>query len=331
MKAMMLTAGLGTRLRPVTERLAKPAVPFLNVPLFYYPLSLLEELSLSRLVLNTHHKPQQIEELAARIPGARYQIQISPEPQAPLGSGGGIWQARRWLEGDGNFLVSNGDEVILPHDPQIMQRFAKEHDEDKALATILVMHHPLVGKQFGGVWTNAQNEVQGFGKNPAEFPGCTGYHYIGLLLLNDRVFSYLPEGESNILYDALKAAIAKGEKVRAVVSDFTWYETGNPHDFLHATKDGLRLLAANAPRPDTQTLKKITSRFWSKGTTLENRGLALVLRGSGATIGSMADVKGFVVLGDNSHLATAGLFEDIVCLPGVTARGVCREQIIVPD
>jgi len=330
-KAMLLTAGLGTRLRPVTDRLAKPAVPFLNVPLFHYPLSLIEELSISSLVLNTHHKAEQIEELAARIPGATYHVAISPEPAAPLGSGGGIWKARSRLEGEGSFLVSNGDEVILPHEPRIMRRFLKEHEEHKPLATILVMRHPLVGQQFGGVWTTADNEVRGFGKDPAAFPGCSGYHYIGLLLLSDRVFSYLPEGESNILYDALTAGIAKGEKVRAVISDFTWYETGNPQDFLRATGDALRLLAENAPRPDTQALKKITARFWPKGTILENHGDALVLRAPGAVIEAKTDLKGFIVLGDKTRLATAGSFENIVCLPGATARGACRQQIILPD
>ena len=58
MRAMILTAGLGTRLRPITDRYAKPAVPFLNVPLLCYPLELMRELGAKRLVLNTHHLPE---------------------------------------------------------------------------------------------------------------------------------------------------------------------------------------------------------------------------------------------------------------------------------
>lgn len=330
-KAMMLTAGLGTRLRPVTDLYAKPAVPFLNIPLFYYPLSLIEELPVSTLVLNTHYKPEQIENLASRIPEAKFKIALSPEPAAPLGSGGGIWRARALLEGEGSFLVSNGDEVILPRDPQIMRRFQKEHEDSMALATILVMRHPLVGKQFGGVWTDAHGFVRGFGKDPAAFPGCTGYHYVGLLLLHERVFSYLPDGESNILYDALTAAIASGERVRATVGDFTWYETGNPRDFLQASGEALRLLAENDSSPEAQTLKRITTRFLPKRTSLERRESALVLRGPGSTIEPRSTINGFAVLGAQSSIESADLYENVVVLPSAIARGGARDIIVLPE
>ncbi|MEK6556075.1 MAG: sugar phosphate nucleotidyltransferase, partial [Bdellovibrionota bacterium] len=66
MKAMILTAGLGTRFRPHTDKLAKPALPFLNIPLMGYSLFHLESLGIKDLVLNLHHLPQTIRAVAAQ-------------------------------------------------------------------------------------------------------------------------------------------------------------------------------------------------------------------------------------------------------------------------
>jgi mannose-1-phosphate guanylyltransferase len=255
MKGMMLTAGLGTRLRPVTDHYAKPAIPFLGVPLVHYPLALMREIGVDSLVLNTHYKAEQIEKLANELSTTHFQVTTSHESgAAPLGSGGGIAHAREHLTGD--FLISNGDEVILPRRKGVMKDFFFAHQRDQSLATILVMRHPLVGTQFGGVWADIHGKVHGFGKNADAYPGCVGYHYIGLLLLNERVFRYLPEGESNILYDALTQAIAAGERVNVIVDGFTWFETGNPSDFLEATGDALKLAHSGAG-VDAQILRAI--------------------------------------------------------------------------
>ena len=320
MKAMLLTAGLGTRLRPVTDHYAKPAVPFLNIPLLDYPIALLEDANVTSLVLNTHYKPEQIASLSKKIPGVRFPIHLSSESDAPLGSGGGIWKAKSFLLSGqptgGDFLVANGDEVILPHEKDTISRFINDHIANRSLATILVMKHPLVGTQFGGVWADASGNVKGFGKKGSDFGAhVTGYHYIGLLLLNERVFKYLPDGESNILYDALKSAIDAGEKVRALVSSFTWFETGNPQDFLNASDEALHLLA-NPGSEESACLKRICDRFWTPQTRLEQTPQALILRGVDCQIESGVQFKGFAVLGNGCRLGKGAKIENSVLLPG---------------
>jgi mannose-1-phosphate guanylyltransferase len=323
MKAMILAAGLGTRLRPITEKFAKPAVPFLNIPLLYYPLFLMEQTGrVDGLVLNTHHLPEQIEKLASRLPefGFNFDIAFSNESGAPLGSGGGIWKARSLLEGSGNFLVANGDEVILPHDSTIMQTLVEKHETSKALCTILTMKHPHVGTQFGGVWADPNGDVLGFGKDASKFPeGTTGYHYIGILLLNDRIFKYLPEGESNIFYDVMVRAIAEGEKVQVQVGSFTWFETGNPTDFLHATDEALSLLAKGKGE-DAKVLKKISERFWKNDSRfIEKAGVRMVVAKS-AKVSVNAKLDGFVVIGENASVGKAAEIDNAVLLPEAHAR-----------
>ena len=329
MKAMILAAGLGTRLRPITEKFAKPAVPFLNIPLLYYPLFLMEQSEqINGLVLNTHHLPEQIEKLAARLPdyGFKFGVDFSNEAGLPLGSGGGIWKARKKLEGDGNFLVANGDEVILPHDPLIMKTFIEKHEASGALATILVMKHPLVGSQFGGVWANSEGRVLGFGKDASKVAaGATGYHYIGILLLNDRIFHYLPEGESNIFYDVVTKAIEEGEKVEVHVGSFTWFETGNPTDFLKATEEALSLLA-NGKGEDAKALKKTTERFWNSNSRfIEKAGTKMVVAKS-AKVSVNAKLGGFVVIGENAVVGKAAQLDDTVLLTGAVAEDASTLQ-----
>jgi mannose-1-phosphate guanylyltransferase len=326
---MILAAGLGTRLRPVTDRYAKPAVPFLNVPLLYYPLALLEQAGIDTLVLNTHHKPEQIQELAGPLAGNDYSIAFSHEPGMPLGSGGGIWKARQFLEGGGDFLVSNGDEVILPHDPDVIRKLVEKHRAESNLATILVMHHPLVGTQFGGVWADDQGAVRGFGKDGSVFVedgvNVKGHHYIGVLILNDRIFRYLPEGESNILYDALAKGISVGERVRVLESSFTWFETGNPKDFLHASESALALLrTGSSAGPDARFLSNFCNRFWSPGTTLDLSTSATVLKGANVRVHAEVTFEGFAALGDRVEIKNRAHIVSSVLLPSTVVQNTER-------
>ncbi len=332
MKAMMLTAGLGTRLRPITNMWAKPAVPFLGIPLLKYPLYLLKELGVNELVLNSHYKAEQIDGLAREIESASLKVHVSHEPGEPLGSGGGIWKAKEWLETKGeSFFVCNGDEVILPKDAGIFESFVREHNERNALATILVMKHPLVGTQFGGVWCSPAGDVRGFSKNPQAFGNDSiGYHYIGLLLLNSRIFEYLPEGESNILYDALAAAIAKHETVRVVVGDFTWFETGNPTDLLEASKEALHLLDSGTG-VDADALRSLTKEFWKTGTRLEKLTNALVLRAPGSDISATADVSGFVVLEEGARIESRAKVSDSILMPQSRINSESNNNIVLPS
>lgn len=332
----MLTAGLGTRLRPVTEYFAKPVVPFLNVPLMCYPLPLIEDLKITSLVFNTHYKPEQVVAVAEKVFAAKHSISFSNESVAPLGSAGGIRHARKLLEGDGHFLVVNGDEVILPREPEVMRRFHADHLTSGALVSILVMPHPLVGSQFGGVWSDQTGKVYGFGKTPpsvsskgTHVPLLTGHHYVGVLLVSDRVFQHIPEGESNIFYDVLTAAIAKGELVRTFSSSFTWYETGNSTDFLNHSGVALRLLS-HGQGPDADALKSICHRFWPGGTKLakSDHG-AIVLASPSAEIDKSASVRGFAVVGDGARIEAGAEIDGVVVLPGARASGRHANEMIL--
>ena len=110
MKAMIFAAGLGTRLRPITDTMPKALVPVCGKPLLYHTICKLRDAGYDDIVVNVHHFPEQIRQyLQEHDFGVR--ICISDESEQLLETGGGILAARQLLAGDAPFLVHNVDIV----------------------------------------------------------------------------------------------------------------------------------------------------------------------------------------------------------------------------
>ena len=305
MKIMLLAAGEGTRFRPHTLQKPKPALPFLNIPLAYYPLSLAEDLGPLDLVVNTFHLPKQIHNIfdPKTHQGQRIvqnfpisSVHFSNEEKLILGSGGGLKNAQKFFEGEDFFLMVNGDEVLFPHQKNILAAALQEHRAKDALSTLIVMEHPEVGTKFGGVWVNGEDRVYGFGKkNPREISEDSdrAYHFTGFQFLSKRIFDYLPEGVSNILHDGLMAGIKNEEVVQVFGCQGPWFETGNEADFLKATSQSLSIYK-NSADPAAAYLKSLIARL-SPASVFRDTPEALILSASK----KIPFVKGFAVVGSN--------------------------------
>src|SRR4051812_47310172 len=115
LNTMILTAGEGTRLRPYTANRPKPLIPFLGCPLVNFSLGLLEDIEIKNLVYNTYYLADQMDAFFKNEKFKADKICSSPEGSLLLGSGGGIHNAEKSLRGTDDFIVTNGDEIILPH------------------------------------------------------------------------------------------------------------------------------------------------------------------------------------------------------------------------
>ncbi|WP_347355890.1 sugar phosphate nucleotidyltransferase [Bdellovibrio sp.] len=242
MNVMLLAAGEGTRLRPYTSILPKPAIPFLTIPLAAHVLSFLGDLEINKLVVNTFHLPQGIHDLFRTLPTQAQSVIFSDEVGFILGNGGGLGKAASHFRGGGPFLLMNADEVILPKEEDVLQKALAHHNSRQNIATLIVKDHPGVGTKFGGVWVDANNKVLGFGKTPV--PGSVrAWHFVGVQILDEKILDFIqPDVESNILYDAVTVAISQGHSVEAVPFEGTWFETGNPQDFMEASRACLEFL-----------------------------------------------------------------------------------------
>src|SRR4051794_31729693 len=145
MKAMILAAGLGTRLRPLTNHWPKPALPLLGQPLFRYNLAVLKRAGLTAVGINTHHLPEVMNATAqAEANRAGVALEVTHEKEIQ-GTGGGIRGLQTSLRDD-TFVVFNGDILFALDLPPILQA----HRASGAAATMVLMPMPP-GEKYAAV------------------------------------------------------------------------------------------------------------------------------------------------------------------------------------
>ena len=152
MKAMVLAAGLGTRLRPLTASLPKPLLPLGPHPLLVWNLLLLRQYGIKDVMINLHHLGERIRQ--ALGDGSQWHMRIvySHEPVL-LGTGGGIKRVEEFFQ-DGPFLVLNGDTVATLD----LSQLVAHHHSEGALATMVLRDDPEV-ERWGVVETDHHDRV----------------------------------------------------------------------------------------------------------------------------------------------------------------------------
>lgn len=235
MRAMILAAGYGTRLWPLTIDRAKPAIPFMNRPLVGYVAEYLAGYGFDDVVVNLHHRPESVRE--ALGDGSRFGVRLHyvEEPEI-LGTGGAIVNARGLLgDGDGDaFVVVNGK---LATDIDLSAAL-ETHRRERALAT-LVLRPNLARERYSVVNTRGRF-VTGFGGYPApdDFSVVAPLMFTGIQVLDRRVFDLIPLGEdgraifSHTVTDVYLPAIKRGERIAAHVAGGYWYELSTVRRYL---------------------------------------------------------------------------------------------------
>ncbi len=250
LRGLVLAAGFGTRLQPLTHARAKAAAPVDGEPLARRAIRWLVGHGVRDLVVNLHHKPESI--AAAVGDGSDLGARVRYSWESPvLGSAGGPRHALP-LIGDRTFLIVNGDtltDVDLP-------RMIEHHRRSGALVTMALIPNPRPDK-YGGVLLDADGVVTGFtprraaAKPPAlsERQRVEGsFHFIGPQVVEADAFLPLDDGvpaETVMgIYPALMAN--RPGSVRGFVSDAAFQDIGTPADLLQTSLD----LAAADGRPD---------------------------------------------------------------------------------
>lgn len=301
-KAMVLCAGLGTRLRPLTNTLPKPMVPVANRPLMTYALALLERAGVRQVAVNLHHLGDKIREVIGD--GSDYGLEVSYSPEDPiLGTGGGVMRMRSYLEGE-RFYLLNGD-VLCGVDLKDVLRF---HAERQAAATMVVGPLPS-----GATYTPLLMDANGWLvelKNARRKP--TGetrpVMFLGIHVLEPQVFDFLPtEGFSCINNQAYTAMIKKGLGVAAYFHGGFWYDLGTPASYLAAN---LSLLSGRVRPPQLDPLEGAEPEGVLRG---EN-----VRIGAGAQLGPEVAVGDNCAIGDGARVSRSVIWAGEEIAPGVT-------------
>jgi mannose-1-phosphate guanylyltransferase len=223
--ALILCAGLGTRLRPLTAVRAKPAIPVAGEPMVRRIASWLVSNGVDDLVVNLHHRPETLTAVLGDGGDLGARVRYSWELPQILGSAGGPRLARPILGAD-TFLIVNGDTLTDVD----LEQLAGAHAASGALATLsLVPNREFL--RYGGVTIDGDGRVTGFvRRGPAAEGSC---HFIGVQAVSGRVFDAVEPGAAansiGGVYDELIAS--QPGAVRGVLSDAAFHDVGTPADY----------------------------------------------------------------------------------------------------
>jgi mannose-1-phosphate guanylyltransferase len=240
--AMVLCAGLGTRLRPLTARVPKPAVPVGGVPLVRWTMALLAGAGVRRVAVNVHHLPDAMEAAAAAAAGALgLPLAVSREPVI-AGTGGALREARAALTGADAIVLFNGDVLF---DVDLSAALAA-HRATGALATMVLLPMPA-GASYAAVEVDASGAVRRIaGKFGPGGAGLTAWHFSGVHVLSPELLARVPAEpfEADVNRHVYPPLMASGA-IRGFVASGAWDDLGTPARYLAANR---ALLSGAFPR-----------------------------------------------------------------------------------
>ena len=228
---MILAAGLGTRLRPLTNTTPKPLLPMGGIPLIVWNLLLLRQHGFHEVVINLHYLGSMIEQ--ALGDGAKFGLRIrySHEPVI-LGTGGGIKQAEPFFAGE-PVLVLNGD-TLFELDLEALMAF---HQSQKAAATLVVREDPDAAT-WGLVEVREDHRIVRItGKGLADSVPTIPRMFAGIHILEPRLLQDVPKGVLSSIIDPYVAAISRGERVVGYDLHGYWSDIGTVERYEQAEQD----------------------------------------------------------------------------------------------
>lgn len=279
MRAMILCAGLGTRLQPLSGLCAKPAMPVMGLPVVGYLLRLLQRHGVSEVLLNLHYLPHTIERAVARFAPPGMEIRYSREP-ALLGTGGGIRAAADFLRESDPSLVLAGDMLLDADLGELVRRHRARADR-----VTLLLRRDLRAARFGTVGLDAELSVRQIGSR-FDVSGATDQGlFTSSRLFASRAFDSLPERDCfEDLMDWFAPLIAQGARdIRGELLDDSsciWEPVGTPAEYL-----GVNLLPPRLSYLEPEEVATLT------GTLREND----VVLGAGARLAKGAQLRRAVV------------------------------------
>ncbi len=239
---MILAAGLGTRLWPLTIERTKPALPFLNRPLVAYTIDYLRRYGIDDLIINLHHEPDSVREQIGDGSQFGVKIDYSLEEREILGTSGALDRVRDRLEKE-TFVVING-KIITDIDPRAA---IETHRKQGALATLVLRPNPK-RERFSEVQITADSRIIKFGGFPTQTPHPSSLiphpsplMFTGIHILEPGIFQYIPRGvPSDSVRDVYPKAIADGRIIAAHTAEGSWYELSTLERYLTISLEFLR-------------------------------------------------------------------------------------------
>jgi mannose-1-phosphate guanylyltransferase len=310
MKAMVLAAGLGTRLRPLTYEITKPMVPVLDRPVMEHIVDLIERHPFDGVIANLHYFPETIREHFGERISYRFEEEL-------LGTAGGVRACAEFF-GDEPFLVISGD-ALTDID---LTAFAARHREAGGIATLAVKQVADT-REYGVVLHDREGRITGFQEKPAPQEALSDLGNCGIYMFDPSIFDYFPEAPFvDWAKDVFPALLENDVPFYIHEVREYWNDVGSLGELRQGTFDALRgelhlEMEGEQVRPGVTAVGPSPLR---EDTDVDGD----VWIGRDVQIGADVRLMGPIVLGDGAKVGDGAQLRESIVFPGteVAAKSI---------
>ena len=305
LKAMILAAGFGTRLAPLTQKVPKPMVPVMNRPLLEHTIELLRLSGIREIAVNVHHLPKQVTDHFGDGSGFGVDLHFSKEEKI-MGTAGGIKAVQGFLDG-GPFLVINSDIIVNIDLNRVLQ-----FHRDRGSCLTLVVREDASPEQYDPIEIQEDGRIVHFvGASSMNIPDSTHrVMFTGIQIMEPEIFSRIPAGQfCGTAEDVFPEMIQEGLPVFGYLHKDYWIDMGNRNQYLKVHRDALDGKTRLTPGPGENP----------QGPSI----VSPVFIGPNCHIAPDAKVGPYVVLGNGCRVENKAVIENSVLWDGVTVRENC--------
>ena len=299
MKAMILAAGFGKRLKPLTNDLPKPMFPVLNRPILEHTLHFLSSQGIKEIAINLHHQPKRIIDYFGNGKNFKVKLHFSKE-ESILGTAGGIKKLELFFK-DETFLVINSDILADVNLKDVL----KFHQEKKSKLTMVVRQDSNTEKYDSIQRVEEGRIVQFLGHSIKSSAPITKVMFTGIQIMEPDIFSRIPENQFyGTTEDVFPKMVQDGTPVYGFLHKGYWIDMGTRETYIQAQKDAM---------DEKVVLKNSYSRN-PEGPLL----VPPVHIGKNCEISQDAQVGPYAVIGDGCRIRPGAIIENSILWPNAT-------------
>lgn len=308
---MVLAAGLGTRLRPLTYEMPKPLVPVANRPVMEHILRLLARHGHREAIANISHLPEMIRERFGDGSGLGIELSYSVEEEL-LGTAGGVRGVAEFLTGgeSDSFLVISGDG-LTDLDLAAMRAV---HEAHGGIATLALKRVSDPG-EFGVVITGSDGRIQAFQEKPDAAEALSNLANCGIYMFRREIFDHFPDRDFvDWAMDVFPALLEADVAMYGYEIDAYWNDVGSLEEYLQGNVDALEgAVALEIAGEEVSTGVRVAAEA---GIAPDAELEAPILIGAGARVGAGSRLDGPLVIGDGCRIGDGAQIKRSVLLGG---------------
>ena len=337
MKAMILAAGKGTRVRPITHTIPKPMIPILQKPVMEFLLELLREHGFTEIMVNVSHLAEEIENYFRD--GQRFGVEIAYSFEGriedgeligdAMGSAGGLKKIQNFQRFfDDTFVVLCGDALIDLDLTEAVRR----HKAKGAMASLITMRVPKDQvSSYGVVVTDEDGRVRSFQEKPAVDEAASNMINTGIYIFEPEVLDFVPSDKPfDIGSDLFPKLVEAGAEFYALPMEFEWVDIGKVPDYWQAIRSVLQGQLRQVQIPGKEVRPGIFTGLNVAADWDQIKITGPIYVGGMSRIENGATIIGPAMIGPNCHICEGATIDNSIIFDySRIGPGVCLVEKLV--